>query len=417
VAGAGVTAVEHDSTPADFVDTTAPGYFDDPYPVLARVRARAPIHRHPTSECWTLMRYADVDQALRDPALSNMTKWAPDTPRTRMIAAAGGQAYAQTPSFFAFDLPDHTPPRRMITPPFLPASVEQLRVRAQEIVDAALADKRGGDTLLLVEEVAFNLPYQLTCHMLGIAPLDDVSELREWTWKGLNLLDPHLTAEQFFDYTAAAVALNTHLRDVVADKRRDLGDDLMSLVIRAGDAGDVMTQDQIVRSVQTLYHAGMDTTVNQTSLSILALMRNREQWELLCHHPELLDNAVEELLRYDPTAQFMPRTTPAPYTIGGVTIPAGCQVITWLASANRDPSKFGPTADELDITRADAKDHVSFARGIHSCLGHWLARMELQVVIGTLVRRFPDMRLATDHPEWRSAAFIRGVSELPLRLA
>ena len=403
--------------PVDFVDTTAPGYFDDPYPVLARVRQRAPIHQHPTSECWTLMRYADVEQALRDPALSNMIKWAPDTPRTRMIAAAGGQAYAQTPSFFAFDLPEHTAPRRMITPPFLPKSVEQLRIRAQQIVDEALAGKRPGDTLLLIDDLAFRLPYELTCHLMGIEPLKDVSELREWTWKGLNLLDPHLTAEQFFDYTAAALALNEHLREVVAAKRNHLGDDLMSLVIRAGDAGDVITQDQVVRSVQTLYHAGMDTTVNQTSLSVLALMRNRTQWELLCQDPELLPNAVEELLRYDPTAQFMPRTTPVPYTVGGVTIPAGCQIITWIASANHDPDKFGPTADELDITRADAKDHISFARGIHSCIGHWLARMELQVVIGTLARRFPGMELASDSLEWRSTALIRGVAELPLLLA
>src|SRR5689334_22357305 len=171
--------------PADFVDTAAPGYFDDPYPMLASVRRHAPIHQHPTSECWTLMRYADVDQALRDPALSNMTKWAPDTPRTRMIAAAGGQAYASTPSFFAFDLPEHTAPRRMITPPFLPKAVDELRARAQQIVDKALAGKRTGDTLLLIDELAFHLPYQLTCHMLGIQPLDDVSELREWTWKGL----------------------------------------------------------------------------------------------------------------------------------------------------------------------------------------------------------------------------------------
>jgi cytochrome P450 len=363
------------------------------------------------------MRYADVDRALRDPALSNMAKYAPDTPRTRMIAAAGGKAYVETSSFFGFDNPEHREPRRMISPPFLPQSVDRLRARAQAIVDGVLDAKRPGDTLLLVDELAFRLPYHLTCDLLGIAPMQDVSELREWTWKGLNLLDPHLRAEQFADYTAAAVALNAHLQEVVAWKRRHLADDVMSLVIRAGDAGTVIDEDQIVRSVQTLYHAGMDTTVNQTSLSVLALMRNPDQWRLLCEHPELLDNAVEELLRYDTTAQLMPRTTPRPYTIAGVTIPAGCQVVTWIASANRDPAKFGPSADRLDLTRADAKQHISFARGIHTCLGAWLARMELKVVLGTLARRFPGTELVSDDIAWRSTAFIRGVLELPLTLA
>ena len=399
-----------------YVDPSQPGFMEDPYPALAGVRAAAPVHFHPVGGNWGVMRYDDVDRVLRDSTLSQSQRFAPDTPRYRMIRDAGGGAYIESPSFFGFDAPDHGPPRRMIVPPFTPAAIERLRLRAQSIVDRTLDAKRSGDVLLLVEELAFRLPYEVTCYLLGIEPSHDVSELREWTWKGLNLMDPFMTRDQYDEYTASALALNGHIREVVEHKRGHLGDDVMSMIITEAASGEIIGPEQVVRSVQTLYHAGMDTTVNQTSLSMLALMRNRSQWELLCGEPSLLENAIEELLRYDTTAQFMHRTTPVDYEVGGTTVPANSQIVTWIASGNRDEQRFGPTASQLDIRRQDARHHLSFGRGIHSCLGLWLARMELQVAIGTIARRFPRTRIADGELTWRSTSFIRGLAELPLQL-
>jgi cytochrome P450 len=213
----------------------------------------------------------------------------------------------------------------------------------------------------------------------------------------------------------AAGHLAEHLRDVIEWKRSHLGDDVVSAVIAAADAGEVMRPEQVVPYVHTLYLAGMHTTVNQTALSLLSLLEHRSQWELLQSQPPLLENAVEELLRFEPTAQYMRRIGTSDIDIGGVTIPAGTEVVCWIASANRDESRWGATVDELDITREDARQHIAFGKGPHVCLGSWLARLELQVVVGTIVGRFPNTELVEQELRWTNDV-IRGPEELVIRL-
>jgi cytochrome P450 len=176
-----------------------------------------------------------------------------------------------------------------------------------------------------------------------------------------------------------------------------------------------MRPEQVIPYVHTLYLAGMHTTVNQTALSLLAMLERRAQWELLVARPALLENAVEELLRFEPTAQYMRRTPDHEVDILGVTIPSGTDVVCWIASANRDEQRWGPTADDLDITRADARQHVAFGKGAHVCVGSWLARLELQVVLGTVVERYPDLELPQQELAW-SSNFIRGPEEVVVRL-
>jgi cytochrome P450 len=205
------------------------------------------------------------------------------------------------------------------------------------------------------------------------------------------------------------------LQEVARWKRDHLGDDLFSAVIRAADEGEVMRPEQVVPYVHTLYLAGMHTTVNQTALSLLAMLEHRDQWELLVARPALLDNAVEELLRFEPTAQYMRRTPDHDVDVLGVTIPDGTDVVCWIAAANRDPRRWGEHADELDITRADARQHVAFGKGAHVCVGSWLARLELEVVLGTLLARHPTLELPEQDLVW-SSNFIRGPEELVVRL-
>jgi cytochrome P450 len=159
----------------------------------------------------------------------------------------------------------------------------------------------------------------------------------------------------------------------------------------------------------------MHTTVNQTSLSLLAILERPDQWELLRSQPELLENAVEELLRFEPTAQYMRRTAMSDIELGEITVPTGTDLVCWIASANRDEGRWGETADQLDITRADARQHVAFGKGAHVCIGSWLARMELEVVLRTMLERYPRSVVGEQELVW-SSNVIRGPEELLVRL-
>jgi cytochrome P450 len=384
-------------------DPHSAAYLADPYLHLGALRAGERLHVDPATGHWFLLRFDDVEAGLAgigrgdDPELERRHRDFPSNP-------------------FSADGPGHTGPRRVIMPTFSNRAVQQFRGRAQQIVDHALAGKERGGELRVVEEVGFPLPYHLTCTVLGVPDVDNRDELWEWTWRSLALIDVFQTPDELEKNMQAAAALAGHLRDVVAWKRNHLGDDLLSTILAAADEGEVLREDQLVSFIHTLYLAGMHTTVNQSALSLLALLRRRDQWSLLRDRPELLDNAVEELLRFEPTAQYMSRRPVTDCRVNGIDIPAGTHVVCWIASANRDEGYWGPTANELDITRADAKHHIAFGKGPHVCVGSWLARLELQVVVGTIVRRFPDTQLPEQDLVWTSNV-IRGPEELVLQLA
>jgi cytochrome P450 len=379
----------------------APDYLADPYARLRRLREQGPLYVHPDTGLWFLLRFEDVEAGL--------------TRITRGNKDGNGRHIHFPGNPFAADGPGHTGPRRVIMPTFTNRAVQQFRDRAQQIVDTSLAGKERGGELRVVDEIGFPLPYHLTCDILGVPDVDNVAELRDWTWKSLELIDAFLTPEQLRVNLEASACLAAHLRDVIEWKRDHLADDVVSTVIRAADEGEIMRPEQVVPYVHTLYLAGMHTTVNQTALSLHALLENRDQWELLRDDPALLENAVEELLRFEPTAQYFRRTGTSDHEIGGITIPAGTEVLCWIASANRDEERWGPTVDDLDITREEARHHIAFGKGPHVCVGSWLARLELQVVIGSIVSRFPNTQLPDQELRWASNV-IRGPEELVIEL-
>jgi cytochrome P450 len=379
----------------------SPAYLADPYAYLRELRERGRVVVDPGSGLWFLLRFDDVEAGL-----TTITRGHDERERRH-------RHFPGNP--FAADGPDHTGPRRVIMPTLSNRAVQRFRDRAQQIVDGALVGKERGGELRVVEEIGFQLPYHLTCDILGVPAVDNADELRGWTWKSLELIDAFLTPQQLADDLEASGCLAAHLREVIEWKRDHLGDDVVSMVIAAADEGEVMRPDQVVSYVHTLYLAGMHTTVNQSALSLHALLEHRSQWDLLRSRPELLENAVEELLRFEPTAQYMRRTGTSDREIGGVTIPAGTEVVCWIASANRDEQRWGPTVDELDITRADARNHIAFGKGAHVCVGSWLARLELQVVVATVVGRFPNSALVDQELRWHSNV-IRGPEELVIQL-
>lgn len=385
-------------------DPTSTEYLADPYGHLARLRAQGPCVVDPTRDLWYLVGFDAVEAGL-----------------SRIVRGhhRGPDRHVHFPANpFAADGPGHAEPRRIIAPTFSNRAVQQFRDRAQSVVDAALAAAvADGGELRVVDTIGFLLPYTLTCDVLGIPDVDDRDELRVWTWHSLQLIDAFLTEDQAQEFMASAGLLAQHLHGLIEWKRDHLADDLLSLIIRTADAGEVMQPEQVVPYVHTLYLAGMHTTVNQTALSLLALMQHREQWDLLRGEPSLLPNAIDELLRYESTAQYMKRTAEVDVDLGhGLTVPAGSEVVCWIASADRDAARWGPTADGLDLRRADAKQHIAFGKGPHVCIGSWLARLELQVTVESIVSRFPGTSMPDQDLVWESN-FIRGPEELVLHLA
>lgn len=378
----------------------SPEYLRDPHSELQEMRSQGSCYVDPGSDQWFLLGYDEVDAGLSL------------LPRNQ-TQGPGNVHFPDNP--FSADGPGHTGPRRLIMPTFRNNAVRRFRNRAQQIVDDALLRKARGGELRIVEEIGFPLPYHITRDILGVPDVDNRDELRDWTWKSLDLIDAFLTEEQLRDNLEASACLAEHLRGVIEWKRNHLGDDVLSAVIHAADDGEVMRPEQVVPFIHTLYLAGMHTTVNQTALSMHALLGHRDQWELLRSKPELLTNAIDEVLRFEPTAQYMRRVGATGVELGGVPIPEGVDVVCWIASANRDEKRWGPTANKFDITRADAPKHLAFGKGPHVCVGSWLARLELQTVIGTIISRFPNTEMLDQELLW-SSNVIRGPEELVLDL-
>jgi cytochrome P450 len=210
----------------------------------------------------------------------------------------------------------------------------------------------------------------------------------------------------------ATVAFADYFRALVATRRKNPQNDLLSGLIAAEERGDHLTEDELLATAILLLGAGHETTMNLIGNGTLALLRNPTQLTKLQNDPTLMPSAVEEFLRYDGSVQMTARTALVDVEVGGKTIPKGVQAIIVLGAANRDPAQF-PDPDRLDITRPDNR-HIVFSYGIHHCLGAPLARVEGQVVINTLLRRMPNLRPTSEPLEWKETVTLRGLKALPV---
>ena len=377
---------------------------EDPYPTYRALRDADPVHRSPFMDMWILTRYRDVAHVLRDPAfLADRTNW---------------ESYRELPnadntrSLLVLDPPDHTRLRSLVSQAFTPRVVERLRTQAQAIVDGALdaAAERGG--LELIEDLAYPLPVTVIARMLGV-PEEDWPRFREWSSVLVGALDPIALedAESLAAFTAAQGAIHDYLGGIAARRRREPGDDLISALVTVEQHGDVLKERELVVMLVLLLVAGHETTVNLVGNAVLALVHHPDQLALLRSRPELLEGAVEELLRWDSPVQLTARVVGEDCELGGRALRRGELVLTLLGAANRDPAQFSEP-DRLDLTR-DPNQHLSFGRGVHFCLGAPLARLEGRLAIGSLVRRFPHLRLAGE-PVRSETVTLRGLRRLPL---
>ena len=315
-------------------------------------------------------------------------------------------------SLLSLDPPDHTRLRTLVTKAFTPRVVEQLRPQAQAIVDEALDRAAAQGEMELIEDLAYPLPVAVIARMLGV-PREDWPRFREWSRVLVGSLDPVAVPdpEQITAVRTAQDALTDYLAGVVAARRGEPRDDLISALIAVEERGDVLNEQELLVMLNLLLVAGHETTVNLIGNGMLALLRNSDQLALLRRQPELIDSAVEELLRFDSPVQLTGRVAAEPCELAGQQIRSGQLVLTLLGAANRDPQQF-PDPDRLDLTRSP-NQHFSFGRGIHFCLGAPLARLEGRIAIGSLVRHFPDLRQAGDAVRGETIT-LRGLTRLPL---
>ncbi|MFB9907023.1 cytochrome P450 family protein [Allokutzneria oryzae] len=372
----------------------------DPHGHYARLRAAAPSHRAELpdgSPARLVCPYDHVREGLADPLLSLNKKH-----------ARGGYAGFSLPpaldaNLLNMDPPDHTRIRRLVTKAFTTRRVENLRPRVVELANS-LADKLSSPSDLTVE-YATPIPLTVIGELLGVSRADQAE---------FSVLITRMFAPEHPRQVPAAIAAITEfLVRLVASRRERPGDDLLSTLVAARDDGDRLTEDELVSLAFLLLLAGVENVQHTIAIGVLLLLSHPEQLAALRADPAMVRGAVEEILRYDPSGPLAIRRFAL---ADGAGREAGETVMLSVAAANRDPARF-PDPDRFDIRRAD-NAHLTFGHGIHHCLGAALARMELEVALGTLFRRFPDLSLAVpvDELAWRRSFRSRALAALPVRL-
>jgi cytochrome P450 len=395
------------------VNITSSEFKAKAFDYYARLRLEAPVHpvKLPSGQrIWLVSRYEDVMKVLKDERLVKSKRNVP------------GEKATHIPWFLSFlrvlernmldlDAPDHTRLRDLVHGVFTPRLITRMKERVQDLSEELLWKAKQRGRLELIHDYALPIPMTIICEILGV---------------------PEKDRDAFHRYSSAAVASTSGnplmvlpsmwrfvrlLRRVVAGKRLQPGDDLITALFQAEQAGDKLSEDELLGMVTLLIIAGHETTVNLIGNSVLALLENPEQLDRLRAEPTLMKNALEELARYySPVEVATERYAKETLEYAGVTIPKGGQVAGVIASANRDERHF-ENPNKLDLGR-EGNRHLAFGQGIHYCLGAPLARLEGQIALQTLLEQLPTLRLAVPREtlRWSRGLNIRGLQKLPLEI-
>lgn len=384
----------------------------DPYPLYREIRERGPIAM-PESHFAVFGTFAQCDEILRHPASANDRL--KSTLAQRAVAAGQPARPFGAPGFLFLDPPDHTRLRRLAQQAFAPKVVRALEPEIVALVDGLLDAVRPGTEFDAITGLAYPLPVAVICRLLGV-PLSDEPQFSAASGLLAQGLDPFITftgqvSDSFAERLEAGRWLRGYLRDLVARRRAEPREDLISALIAAEEDGDQLTEDEIVATCNLLLIAGHETTVNLIANAILAMLREPRHWAALSADPTRAAAIVEETLRYDPPVQLSSRVATTDMTIGGVTVPAGDIMMVMMAAAQRDPDLYDDP-DTFDPDRGAIR-HLAFGLGPHFCLGAPLARLEATIALSALTARFPHARLAGE-PAYKPNVTLRGMSSLPL---
>ncbi|MEU8824573.1 cytochrome P450 [Streptomyces sp. NPDC048636] len=386
----------------------------DPYPVYAELR-KTPV-LHDEEGPYIVSTYWEIHGLLHDPRLSS------DARNLNVRATeslADEEDTGLPPAFLRLDPPEHDRLRRLAMtpfgPPHTPRRIHAMRGELSRIIGELVDGFGDRDRIDLVDHFSYPFPVTVICRLLGV-PREDESRFHHWAETLAASLDPDPgedAAERRRVTQQARTELGLYLAELIEERRRAPGDDMLSALAAEHGPEGQMTQAELLSTAALLLVAGHETTVNLITNGMLTLLRNPDVLAQLRDHPHLAVPLVEELLRFEPPVQLLPQRTPlADIDIAGVTIPKGASVWLVLASGNRDPQRF-MEPDRFDPRRKD-NQHLGFGSGIHSCFGAPLARLEAQLALTELARRLENPRLLEDPPEYRRNAVLRGPRHLPI---
>ncbi|WP_328412310.1 cytochrome P450 [Streptomyces violaceus] len=392
-------------------DPWDPAFLADPYPAYAELRAKSRVHYYEPTNQWLVPHHADVSALLRDRRLGRTYQHRfTHEEFGRTAPPQEHEPFHTLNDHGMLDLepPDHTRIRRLVSKAFTPRTVERLKPYVRGLADdlaSALVAAGGGD---LLKDVAEPLPVAVIAEMLGI-PESDRTPLRPWSADICGMYELNPSEETAAKAVRASAEFSDYLRELIAARRKEPGDDLISGLIEAHDEGDRLTEQEMISTAVLLLNAGHEATVNSTVNGWYALFRNEAQLAALRADHTLVPSAVEELMRYDTPLQLFERWVLDEIEIAGTTIPRGAEIALLFGSANHDPAVF-TAPDRLDLTRTD-NPHISFSAGIHYCIGAPLARIELAASMTALLEKAPALRLA-EEPRRKPNFVIRGLEGL-----
>jgi cytochrome P450 len=372
----------------DFFD---PGLAVDPFPMFGELREHDPVYQT-SFGYWYVSRYDDCHAVLRDARLG------PGTGVPDSFGLFEGPLFDIMSSWMmALGGADHARVRRLVSSAFTPRAIEMLRPDVERLgadLVSGLVATGGGD---IVTEVAFPLPMQVVRLLFGV-------DIDEWDREVAALFDPARADPALNDAASGFLVQMGKLADyfwrVVAARRSATGDDVFSMLMRADDQGDTLSDLELVANAVLFVTAGFETTMGLISQAVLALLTHPDQLDELRARPELVRNTVDEVLRFEPPAVSSTRSTPVDIEIGGVTIPAGSNILVSILAGNRDPRRY-EDPDRFVITRDDVRP-LTFGGGVHVCIGAALARMEAEVVLAELVAQTSSLALVTDPVRWQT---------------
>ncbi len=405
--------------PSLVFDPSDPEVMANPYPIYARLRDEDPVHWSPVLKSWVITRYEDVRDLLLSDALSidRLSPFYRSLPAEE--AALLREIVHYLSLWLAFlDPPDHTRLRRILRHAFTPAAIDAMRPRIAEITDTLFdrLEAQGEPRVDLIREFALRLPAYVIMGMLGI-PREMLEAIKSWSddmqvfiGGARNVGDKYIRAERGCRLMAG------YFRELIAERRRNPRRDLLTDLIEARDEGDQLSEDELIASAILMLFAGHETTTNLIGNATLLLLRHPAERARLKANPELIESAIEEVLRFDGPTNTLVRVVARDIDLHGKTLKAGERVFLAVASANRDPRAFADP-DRFDVTRSPNR-HLTFGLGIHICLGARLARAEGQIAILKLFERFPDLTLdpSAEPIEWIDAMVMRGTRRLPVIL-
>lgn len=389
----------------------------NPYPFYQTLRTQAPVYPVPGGPT-VLTRYHDVVRLLRGADISRDIEANQIIDENDPIAVHRRDRRQGAKTILNLDPPDHTRLRRLVSKAFTPTSIDQLRQPIERMVDAVLDRAMDGDSMELIDELAFPIPFAVISEML-VMPTERSDDLRTWSTALTLSLEPNATIDELEAASTSLQLLVPYLIEIIEDRRVNPGNDLLSALLAVEDEGDTLSYEELISFVILLYVAGHETTVNLIGNGVLALLHHPDELARWRDDPSFDDIAVDELMRFDGPVQHTVRVPMVPLTFADadgtdVVVQPGTLVFAILGSANHDPSEFHEP-DRLQIGRTNAQRHLGFSSGVHYCLGASLAKLEASVAISRLIRRFPKLELAGE-PHWRDRITIRGVDRLELSL-